>query len=107
MVMIFVISAFMVPSAYADNSAVLEAKNGVVQVFSGIYYEDAQAYTYSSNGSYESGTAFGVGTAGKDTDIFIPTGMLLLTTTVRFTLRSIWLWTRPIWKKAITWLSAR
>jgi len=71
LVMIFVISAVMVPSAYADNSAVLEAKNGVVQVFSGIHYENSQVYTYSSDGTYESGTAFGVGTAGKDTDVFV------------------------------------
>lgn len=56
--------------AAADSANIIDtAKYGVVQVYAGIYYEGAQAYTY--DGSYSTGTAFGVGKAGEDTDIFI------------------------------------
>lgn len=65
------VSLFALPAAAAENDAVQNAKYGVVQVYSGIYYEDAQVYTYDPQGYYSTGSAFGVGTAGKDTDVFV------------------------------------
>lgn len=61
----------VLPAAAAENDPVQSAKYGVVQVYSGIYYEGAQVQTYDPEGYYSTGSAFGVGTVGKDTDVFV------------------------------------
>ena len=65
------VSLFVVPAAAEENKPVQDAKYGVVQVYSGIYYENAQIHTYDPEGYYYTGTAFGVGKAGEDTDVFV------------------------------------
>lgn len=65
------VSLFVVPAAAAENKPVQDAQYGVVQVYSGIYYENAQIHTYDPEGYYYTGTAFGVGKAGEDTDVFV------------------------------------
>lgn len=65
------VALLVLPAAAAENDPVQNAKYGVVQVYAGIYYEGAQAQTYDPQGYYSTGSAFGVGTVGKDTDVFV------------------------------------
>lgn len=65
------VALFVLPAAAAETDPVQNAKYGVVQVYSGIYYEGAEVHTYDPRGYYSTGSAFGVGTAGKDTDVFV------------------------------------
>lgn len=58
----------------AGSTAVTEARNGVARVLTtyevALYQADSGEYIGSLNG-YSSGSSFGVGTAGKETDIFV------------------------------------
>lgn len=71
LIMICSLTVMAVPAEAAEIKSVEDAKHGVVQVYSGIYYEDAEIKTYDKQGYYSTGTAFGVGTIGEDTDIFL------------------------------------
>lgn len=64
---------FMValPAAADGTNMVESAKYSVVQVYAGIYYEGTALHTYGANGGYSTGSAFGIGKSGEDTDIFV------------------------------------
>lgn len=71
LIMICSLTAMAVPAEATEIKSVEDAKHGVVQVYSGIYYEDAEIKTYNKQGYYSTGTAFGVGAIGEDTDTFL------------------------------------
>lgn len=73
----FLVLALLVPASAAaasGNRAATESANGaarVLMLYNVNYYDfNTQEYAGSSNG-YSSGTGFGVGTAGKETDVFV------------------------------------
>ena len=53
----------------AEGNPVPKAKQSVVCILSGVIYEDGTPYAY--DGQTATGTGFGVGRKGQDTDTFV------------------------------------
>ena len=69
-VMVLLLAVLLPTGAFATENPVPKAKQAVVMVYSGIYYDRGELETYDYRGRFSSGTAFGVYGEGPGASVF-------------------------------------